>query len=570
MSKGKKSYTVGAVALALAVVFAAVGSVGALSESGPIAATDEKAPGAPPSLLATPDLVLQKVTLEWARSPSDMVRPSPVGTDFTSGGTYSNVNDVAGYLILRRAGSGVYEVLNPLQLVRGTTFEDPTLLPGIPYTYQVIAMDAAGNPSGPAESTPVSIGPPAKKGDGKPEVPPGTIVSKKARLKFSGTPPPAGQQQQFIDDLVATLAKLLGVSPGRIKITSITAGSINVDFTIEPDPTGTEPTPDEAVTTLNTEVTSNPEVIKETAAAEGATTTFETVESLSSSNVADIAFGILGLDGTASQSWTFSNTSTDAEQSLIVNAAVSGAGYAITPETQTIAAGESGTVTVSFAAADVENLNGSYLGTATIRTNDPDNQETIANLSAAIAGGLDLPVLDLSGVSFKYGQVVIGTPITKKLTITNKGDLDLEVDLVLTGAAFTISTTSLLLTGGEAAVIDVVFTPTEAVTALGSIAITSNDPNRPSSNVTLSGLGVTEITGPLQGVNAAGEIVLGFLDEDNDVDLDDFFKFADVFGTKLGDADYNPQADFIPNDIIDLDDFFKFADYFGEVAVSFQ
>jgi hypothetical protein len=51
------------------------------------------------------------------------------------------------------------------------------------------------------------------------------------------------------------------------------------------------------------------------------------------------------------------------------------------------------------------------------------------------------------------------------------------------------------------------------------------------------------------------------------VDFEDFFVFADVFGTKKGDSLYNAQCDIDDNGVIDFDDFFAFADSFGKTAV---
>jgi len=47
----------------------------------------------------------------------------------------------------------------------------------------------------------------------------------------------------------------------------------------------------------------------------------------------------------------------------------------------------------------------------------------------------------------------------------------------------------------------------------------------------------------LQGIALDGAIVCGDLDEDGDVDADDFDIFLASFGHSEGDPDYNPQAD---------------------------
>ena len=53
-------------------------------------------------------------------------------------------------------------------------------------------------------------------------------------------------------------------------------------------------------------------------------------------------------------------------------------------------------------------------------------------------------------------------------------------------------------------------------------------------------------------------------DADGDVDLDDFFAFAAVFGTKTGEAGFEDRFDLVPSGEIDFDDFFFFAGDFGK------
>ena len=52
-------------------------------------------------------------------------------------------------------------------------------------------------------------------------------------------------------------------------------------------------------------------------------------------------------------------------------------------------------------------------------------------------------------------------------------------------------------------------------------------------------------------------------DGSGDVDFDDFFLFADHFGSIEGDADFDPIFDLDGSGAIDFPDFFRFADAFG-------
>ena len=57
-------------------------------------------------------------------------------------------------------------------------------------------------------------------------------------------------------------------------------------------------------------------------------------------------------------------------------------------------------------------------------------------------------------------------------------------------------------------------------------------------------------------------------DGDGTVDFEDFFLFADSFGTSLGDPGFNSKHDLNGNNRIDFDDFFVFSDRFGEKVES--
>jgi hypothetical protein len=123
------------------------------------AGTDDRAPSAVTGLATDVDLAGPNVTLTWNLSGSDKVRQQPTTTDFTSYGVFSRVNDVAGYQIWRAAFGGSLELVATVAAGVGT-YTDATVLSGTTYTYQVKAVDKAGNASGAVTSEPLSLGPP--------------------------------------------------------------------------------------------------------------------------------------------------------------------------------------------------------------------------------------------------------------------------------------------------------------------------------------------------------------------------------------------------------------------------
>jgi hypothetical protein len=67
-------------------------------------------------------------------------------------------------------------------------------------------------------------------------------------------------------------------------------------------------------------------------------------------------------------------------------------------------------------------------------------------------------------------------------------------------------------------------------------------------------------------VDASGAPIHGLFGMDNTVGFDDFFLFADNFGTTAADATFEPAFDMVPNARVDFEDFFLFADSFGKMA----
>jgi len=68
------------------------------------------------------------------------------------------------------------------------------------------------------------------------------------------------------------------------------------------------------------------------------------------------------------------------------------------------------------------------------------------------------------------------------------------------------------------------------------------------------------------GQDEDGNEIRGLFDNDLDVDLDDFFLFVDVFGTRISTPEFSGQFDLDRDGAVDLDDFFMFADDFGRQA----
>lgn len=357
----------------------------AATTSGAVAATDERAPEAVSNVQAF--LGADGVEVSWDLSPSDFVRQSPSGSDFTSGGTFVNINDVSGYNILRAEGGLAAELVGTVAHGE-TTFVDALPI-GSVLVYSVAAVDAAGNPSAPAEA--------------------------------------------------------LGLSLGAAPIAVFGPNFVNGEEVVSP-----------------------------------------------------VDLGVVAVDGSAVLNLNTNNTATEADALMQVSVAITGAGYTSSFESFEVSPASGQGWTVTFNASDVGNLNGTYVGTLTIRTNDPNNRESVIELAAEIVDGIGLPEISIAPASLSFGGIVVDQTPSRVLTITNAGGPTLAGAVSISGdAAFTISgdgTYSLAAAGTEA--VTVTFAPTDSISYSATITVTSNDDNEASTEIAVTGRGTGQPEGP--------------------------------------------------------------------------
>ncbi len=546
MSRGKKVIFSGLALLGLSsfLVCAQPANAAITTSSTTAAGVDNLAPGPVGEVVVTPDLAGPSVAIDWTLAADDFSRQAPASSNFSSGGVFINVNDVAGYNVWRQV-VGDAEATLIAELGAGqTAYVDESVTSGVNYTYLVTAIDGSGNESDAVESEAVSLGPPPEVVTTPPEA---AIIAQTVTISFDAVLDFEDEAavEEFENNLIAELAALLGIDPDRIIIKSVTPGSVVVEFDIADDP---DDPASEVVAELITALADDPNALSNVAP----------VLSSAAFSTVSLDLGTVGLDGLASETFSFSNNPDDPEAVLTVSASVEGAGFSADPATITLAAGESGDINVIFDAAAVGNLNGSYTGLLTITTNDPNNRNTFIDLSALVEGGLDVAKIVVSG-AFNFGTVTIGTDKTITLNIANDGDLDLMGSLAVDGdAAFTTDTSDFVLAGGEDTDVAVTFAPTAASAVSATIVIASNDENTPEISVALSGAG--RDPGDVQIlVDDDGNEIFGDFDGSADVTFDDFFIFADNFGQ----ASFDATTDMDSDGDVDFDDFFIFADNFG-------
>ena len=556
MSRGRKRFITSLTLLGLSVFLCASPAAEALTVSSQMAAgLDDRAPGPVGEVNAELNLDGTSVTISWTLADDDFVRQAPAGGDFTSGGVFINVNDVESYGIWRQTvGFGDPELIDEVDAGE-TSYVDETVITGETYTYLVTAADGSGNQSDAVESGQVNLGPPPT---AEVEAPEETESAQYVQMTFEAELDVDDEEavEDFASAFIAELALLLGIDPSQITITSITQGSVIVEFTIEGDDAV------EAQQELEELVTEDPEVLAEVA---GTATEYGAI------TVSELDMGDAEIDGELTESFGYTNNPEDPDATLIIAAEIEGDGFSIDTESLILAADESGSIGVTFSAADVGNLEGTYEGVLTIETNDAANRVTVVGLSATISEGLVVGDIVVSG-AFNFASVAIGSTKELALTLANDGDLDLfgaiafEGDPVFSavgsdedGNVVQITEVDFSLTGGEEIDITVTFEPIAAESYSGTIVITSDDEDEPEITVELSGAGFdAEEVLVLQ--DDEGNTILGDFDGNADVNFDDFFIFADNFGQE----DFNEATDLDSSGAVNFDDFFIFADNFGK------
>ena len=123
-----------------------------------------------------------------------------------------------------------------------------------------------------------------------------------------------------------------------------------------------------------------------------------------------------------------------------------------------------------------------------------------ANRPVATPGPADIKITDTEGdpndLIINFGNVVVSNSSTETVTVTNEGDLSLEIgSVVYPSAPFSVIVDSCsnlsLLTGG--CNIDVQFSPSSVGNFTGTLTIPSNDPDESNVGVSLTGTAVATI-----------------------------------------------------------------------------
>lgn len=188
----------------------------------------------------------------------------------------------------------------------------------------------------------------------------------------------------------------------------------------------------------------------------------------------------VGSNGTATI--TLSNPGN--ANTVISQATASGAGFSLSGLAlpTTIAAGGNTSFTAKFAPT----TQGSASGTISITSNAPGSPASIT-----LSGTGMQPQLTPSPTSVSFGSVITGNSNSQTVTLTNGGNASLTITQAnVTGTGFSSNGLSLpkTIAAGGNTTFNVVFAPTTAGSASGSVSLVSNAPNSPLA-IPLTGTG---------------------------------------------------------------------------------
>ncbi|WP_162139846.1 choice-of-anchor D domain-containing protein [Limisalsivibrio acetivorans] len=204
---------------------------------------------------------------------------------------------------------------------------------------------------------------------------------------------------------------------------------------------------------------------------------------------ASMDFGTVGVETTHTQNATITNDGNDNltvsfdNTDLTVFTPYDGGNCA-----EEIPPSGSCTFSVDFGSS-TENT---YSETLYIHTNDPDNAIFNYALSGATDNGLD-PNISVSPVSYDFLSVKTGDTSGGSINVTNSGNDDLTVSSVsIAGSSdFTYSDNCDVLIPSESCVISVTYEPVGTTGARSAtVSINSDDPDTPTSTVSLDGYAV--------------------------------------------------------------------------------
>jgi len=150
-----------------------------------------------------------------------------------------------------------------------------------------------------------------------------------------------------------------------------------------------------------------------------------------------------------------------------------------------LTAGQSSTFNIVFSPASA----GTASGSVSVVSNAPNSPASVALSGTGVTAS---HTVSFSTTSLGFGSVNAGSSSTQTVTVTNTGNTSVTVSSITElGSSFALSGagTPVTLSAGQNLTFSVVFSPTAAGSATGTVTVTSNATGSPTT-ISLSGTGV--------------------------------------------------------------------------------
>ncbi len=195
-----------------------------------------------------------------------------------------------------------------------------------------------------------------------------------------------------------------------------------------------------------------------------------------------VDFGTLDAGQTGEQTIAITNTGTGPLEITGIESDVSGLTF--TPSTFTVEPNGSQTVTIAFPSSAV----GTFSGNITILSNDPDRATSTLSISVIVQPP-PVPAIAVQETAVDFGTIDAGQTGEQTIAVRNAGTAPLEITGIesdVSGLTFTPSTFTVEPNGSQT--VTVTFPSPTAGAFSGSINILSNDPERGTQTLSVSGI----------------------------------------------------------------------------------
>jgi len=156
------------------------------------------------------------------------------------------------------------------------------------------------------------------------------------------------------------------------------------------------------------------------------------------------------------------------------------------PTAGSVPAGGTLALQANFNAAGL--IGGTYDALVAVRSNDPDESTVEVPAELRVTGA---PDITLSVGSLDFGSVFVGGTATRNLTVSNPGtDVLIVSSVTVNSPDYAVTPTSFNLSPGQGQQLIITFHPSTTGARTANLAVTSNDPDEGTANVSLSGVGL--------------------------------------------------------------------------------